>query len=135
MTHTAHSIAELLEEAGDTLRRLHFNTPKDGPGQYKSCMPATVREYWAAYGAQQVSVKPGPPTAAAIDRLDMVLALVVETLDEDDRALIWARCIYPRVRWKKIAKRLCCSRMTAWRRWMDALMRLAEKANGKRAAA
>lgn len=124
-------MADLLESAADTLRRLEWNGGKDGPSGYKSCMPAAIREYWADYGKERVTVRPSPPTKDAIDELDIVLNLVASAnIEAWQRHLLWARAKRYPVPWKRICKKLGCrSRTTAWQEWVYSLEALAAARN------
>lgn len=127
----ANEMADLLEAASDTLRRLEWNGGKDGPAGYRSCMPAAIREYWRDYGKERVTVRPAPPSKPAIDELDDVLALVAGAKIEDwQRHLLWARAKRYPVPWKRICSKLGCkSRTTAWQEWVYALEALSVARN------
>ena len=68
------------------------------------------------------------PSPAAISRLEQTFdwALWVE---EAERKLIWSRAA--RVPWKRIMGELGCDRTTAWRRWQNALGKIAVQLNAQ----
>ena len=121
---TAKAVADRLEEAAQTLRRL----PPVKVRGYVSAWPPTIRNFWEAYGRHEVEVRPGPPTADAIDRMDECLAWL-HLLDADEVRLVWLRA--ESVRWKSIAHRFGIDRSTAWRHWMGALTKIAAHLNGR----
>lgn len=109
-----------LAEAADTIRRL----PGGGAGHtpLRAAWPAFVRDAADAYGWDDATARPAPPTAAAIDRLDETLGWIAAVPPPGGR-LLWLRA--NRVGWKSICECLHCSRDTAWRKWRGALVELA----------
>ena len=74
---TPRDVAELLEEAARTLRRLPPVTVRG----FFSAWPPVIRDFWEAFGWNAAEVRPGPPTSDAIDRMD--------------EALRWLLCLEP----------------------------------------
>ena len=120
---TAKAVAERLEEAAQTLRRL----PAVNVRGYISAWPPTIRDFWEAFGRNAVEVRLGPPAPDAIDRMDESLAWL-HVLDPDEVRLVWLRA--EGVRWKSIAHRFGMDRSTAWRHWSCALIKIAAHLNG-----
>ncbi len=124
---TPKMVAVYLEEAADTLRRL----PPVKVRGYVSAWPPVLRDFWEAYGREEVQVRPGPPSAKAIDQMDRTL-LWLRWLDRDESRLVWRRaCRRP---WKAITYEFGCDRTTAWRRWTYAMITIATRLNAQEAA-
>lgn len=123
---TPKTVAEAVEEAAHTLRRL----PPVKVRGYVSSWPPTIREFWEAYGWHDTKVRLGPPAPDAIDRMDEVLHWLL-ILEPDEVRLVWLRA--EGVRWKSIAYRFGIDRSTAWRHWTFALIKIAAHLNGTRA--
>lgn len=119
---TPKMAAVYLEEAADTLRRL----PAVRVQGYASSWPPIVRDFWDAYGWEETEVRLGPPSAAAIDQMDVTLSWL-RWLDRDDARLVWGRA--NRRPWKAIAHDFSIDRTTAWRRWTYALAVIAARLN------
>nr|WP_263378455.1 DUF6362 family protein [Granulicella paludicola] len=66
---TMVSIADRLEEAAYTLRRL----PKVTVQGFKSNWPATINEFHESYGYNDATVRMGPPSARHITEMDEAL--------------------------------------------------------------
>ena len=115
-------VAELLEEAARTLRRLPPVTVQG----FISTRPPVIRDFWEAYGWHDAEVRLGPPSAAAIDRMDATLRWLL-CLEPDVVRLVWLRA--EGVRWKSIAHRFGIDRSTAWRHWTCALIKIAAQLN------
>lgn len=125
---TPKMVAVYLEEAADTLRRL----PPVKVRGYVTTWPPIVRDYWEAFGWDEVRVRLGPPSAKAIDQMDRTL-LWLRWLDVADHRLVWSRaCGRP---WKAIAHEFGCDRTTAWRRWTYAMITIAARLNAREKAA
>lgn len=122
---TASLVEERLEEAADTLRRL----PEERVRGYFSTWPPAIRDYWEAFGREDVRLRRGPPAAAAIDRMDEALGWLA-WLEPDDARLVWLRACG--VHWKPITWRLGVGRTTAWRNWVAALIAIAARLSGAR---
>jgi len=119
---TPKVVAERLEEAADTLRRL----PPVRVQGYVSAWPAVVRDACEAYGWDEARLRLGPPSPQAIDRMDAALRWLA-WLTPDEAQLVWLRA--ERVRWKTIAHWFCVDRTTAWRHWTCALIKIATRLN------
>ena len=123
---TPTTVAERLEEAAQTLRRL----PPVKVRGYISAWPPTIRDFWEAFGWNAVEVRLGPPAPDAIDRMDESLAWL-HVLEADEVRLVWLRA--ENVRWKNISHRFGMDRSTAWRHWTCALIKIAAHLNGRHA--
>jgi hypothetical protein len=121
---TPNDIAERFEEAADTLKRL----PMPDIQRRITRWPTIIRDAKEAYGYGDVRVRRGPPTAAAIDRMEEALTWLT-WLEPDDLRLVWWRA--ERTRWKKICWAIGVSRTTAWQRWVAALMVVAARIDGR----
>lgn len=119
---TAEIIADRLEEAAQTLRRL----PRENVRGYFSTWPPIVRDACAAQASDPVRL--GPPAPDAIDRMDACLGWL-HLLEADEMRLVWLRA--ERVRWKAIAHRFGMNRSTLWRHWSCALLKIAAALNGR----
>src|SRR3546814_287056 len=115
---TPRLIEDRLEEAALTVRRL----PPVKVQGHRSSWPPIVRDFHDAYGAEPATVRLGPPTAAAITRMDEAFVWLA-WLEPDDARLLWARaCGLP---WKLLTYRFGASRTTLWRRWVAGLITIA----------
>ena len=123
---TPSLVEERLAEAADTLKRL---PPVRSQG-YVSTWPPFLREACEAYGWTEVQLRLGPPSAAAIDRMDETLQWL-PWLEPEDSKLVWARA--GNRPWKEICWHFGFSRATAWRRWVGALCVIAIELNSERA--
>lgn len=122
---TPKLVVVYLEEAADTLRRL----PEGRLRGYWSSWPVIVRDFWEAYGWDEVRVRSSPPSPAAIDRMDEVLPWL-QWLEPEDARLVWQRAnCRP---WKAVAHDFGVNRTTAWRRWTYAVVLIAAKLNALR---
>lgn len=120
MTWNPDLVERMLLEAAETLRRL----PLEKPRGYFSAMPTPVRNIHEAYGWEAARLRPPPPSAAAIDRLDQVLSWM-GWLSEDQVRVVWARaCGVP---WRPVCRRLGCGRTKAWRIWVGSLIDIAAR--------
>ncbi len=121
---TAKLIAERLEDAAITLRRL----PPVKVRGYFNVWPSVVQDYWGALGAEH-RIRLGPPLPRAIDEMDEALAWM-KLVEADEAKLLWARATD--LPWKAISYRFGMDRTTAWRHWMFALLQIAAHLNGKK---
>ncbi|MBL8660602.1 MAG: helix-turn-helix domain-containing protein [Rhodospirillales bacterium] len=117
---TSKAVAERLEEAAATLRRL---PPVRVRGFY-SAWPRIVGDVCEAVEPDEVHL--GPPAPAAIDRMDQALRWL-HWLEPDETRLVWLRA--EGVRWKVITSRFRTGRSTLWRRWTGALIKIAGALN------
>lgn len=122
MTWTVTLVEERLREAAETLRML----PAERPRGLRSAMPAPIRSAQEAYGWQEARVRPAPPSAAAIDRLDEVLSWMA-WLDEEQIRVVWARA--NNAPWRPLCERLGCGRTRAWELWVASLATLKGRLN------
>lgn len=111
-------VAERLEEAAETLRRL----PAAKVQGYFSAWPPVVRDFWEAFGWETAQVRLGPPTPGAIDRMDEALAWL-RWLEPDTARILWLRACG--VRWKLITWRMGIGRTKAWQIWIGGLATIA----------
>jgi hypothetical protein len=126
---TEHRMAELLDEAVDTLWRIQRTQPGEGPRDFRSSMPIPLRDVHMGYGWHRARPSVAPPSAAAIDRLDLVLRCVAAALEPDARLLVWMRAYG--VRWKRIERQFGRGRNALWRQWLIALHRMCSYAQSK----
>jgi len=118
---TANDVAERFREAVATLKKLP---------------PVKVQGYFSVWPAIKLSPleisqqdRKSPRLLAepdAITRLDEVLTWL-PWMTVAERRLVWQRAA--RVRWKVICAGLGCGRLTAWRRWVAALEKVAASLN------
>ena len=125
---TALEIAEALDEAGHTLRRLSVSG--GFPAGHKSNWPETLRELGLIEMLDlKTEVRKSPPTAAAISRFDKLHAIIAASdLTPDERRLLWWRagCIPGKRRsWKVIARHFGICTRTAQRHYLAHCIQLA----------
>lgn len=126
---TAIEIANALDEAGYTLRRLSVSG--GFPAGHKSNWPETLRELGLIEMLElRTEVRKSPPSAKAISEFDRIHALIAQAdLTPDDRRMMWMRagCI-PGMRrsWKAIGHAFHCDKSTAWRRYVVILAQLSK---------
>jgi hypothetical protein len=120
---TPETVAGRLAEAADTLRRL----PRVKVQGYSSAWPPIIRDFWEAFGWNEVEVRLGPPLPGAIDRMDETLQWL-RWLEPDETRIVWLRA--EGMRWKLICFRFSVGRTTAWYRWSGALAKIAARLNG-----
>jgi hypothetical protein len=97
---------------------------------YFSNWPSVIRDFWEAFGWHQVRVRLGPPSAAAIDRMDEALVWL-GWLEPDDARVVWMRASGKR--WKNICWKVGLQRSAAHQHWLYALALIAWRLNGGRA--
>ena len=121
---TPSLVESWLAEAADVLARL----PETKMRGYVSLWPPMVREFWESFGWQDAVLKRPPPSAAAIDRMDMALRWLL-WLDAVDARIVWLRaCGRP---WKEVCWQSGLARAAANQHWLFALCVIAWKLNGK----
>ena len=121
---TPSLVEEYITEAADVLARL----PDTRLRGHATSWPPIVREYWEAFGWQDAVLKRPPPSAGAIDRMDMALQWFA-WLDPVDSKIVWLRaCGRP---WKAVCWEVGLARAAAHLHWMFALCVIAWKLNGK----
>lgn len=127
------TIKRLLREAWITQN----NLPRSGtrPAGYGSTMPDYIRDVSESYGYDAATIGRITPTAAQIDRLDMVLrAVASQNLEPIARTLVWARAA--NIPWKKIKPKHTMARSGLARVYDHALAEIALRlvADERRAA-
>jgi len=122
---TPAKVEARLVEAADVLKRL----PAVRARGYFSTWPPVIRDFWEAFGREDVRLRRGPPPPAAIDRLDEALAWL-RWLEPDDARIVWLRASGER--WKVICWKAGMARATAHRHWLFALAAIVWRLNGRR---
>jgi hypothetical protein len=122
---TASLVEERMVEAADTLKRL----PEERVRGYFSTWPPVIRDYWEAFGREDVRLRRGPPSAAAITRMDeaMIWLAWLETIDT---RIVWLRASGER--WKTICWKVGLQRSSAHEHWLYALCVIAWRLNHRR---
>lgn len=126
---TTKKVAARIREAALTLRHLDNLNCHDIPSGFRCSLKIVVHEHDDAYGYHRPSVRPDAPDQAKIKRADEVIDWTGQWLELWERNLVWARAF--RAPWKKIEATLDCSRTTAWRHWIFALMKIAVHLNAR----
>ena len=121
---TASLVEERIVEAADTLKRL----PEERVRGYFSTWPTVIRDYWEAFGREDVRLRRGPPSAAAIDRMDEALAWLA-WLDPAEARIVWLRASGER--WKTVCWKVGLARTAAHQHWMYALCVIAWRLDGR----
>ncbi len=117
---TAAEVADRLEQAAHTLRRL----PKVTVRGYFGTWPPIMQEALYAYGWEEARLRPGPPSAIHISEMDETLRWFL-WLESHETTLVWLRACG--VRWKTI------SRLSGWSvrkmqyDWRVALVKIAHR--------
>ncbi|MBF0178334.1 MAG: helix-turn-helix domain-containing protein [Magnetococcales bacterium] len=120
---TPKMVADQLEEAASTLYRL----PEVRPAGYGSGWPQVIHDAMDVSDWEEPPlVRPGPPTADAIARMDESLEWL-RWLGRDDVRLLWLRA--ERRPWKEISRAMGTCRTTVWTRWKEALLQIAVRLN------
>lgn len=120
-------IEQRFHEAADTLKRLQNLNNRDMPKSIQSAWPDIVHSFYEAYGWNNPKYVPARPTATEISRLDEVIDWSLK-VSERDRRILWERAF--NIKWRYIQRRLNCrSRTTAWRLWVEAIIRISVIAN------
>lgn len=122
---TASLVEERMVEAADTLKRL----PEERVRGYFSTWPPVIRDYWEAFGREDVRLRRGPPSAAAITRMDEALAWLA-WLDPAEARIVWLRASGER--WKTVCWKVGLARTAAHQHWMYALCVISWRLNGRR---
>lgn len=122
---TASLVEERMVEAADTLKRL----PEERVRGYFSTWPTVIRDYWEAFGREDVRLRRGPPSAAAIDRMDEALAWLA-WLDPAEARIVWLRASGER--WKTVCWKVGLARTAAHQHWMYGLCVISWRLNGRR---
>jgi len=125
---TASLVAERLEEAAETLKRL---PPVKARG-YFSIWPEILHDRDDVRNWEIKLARLGPPSAVAISRMETTL-FWFRWLEKTENKLVWMRASH--VGWKAVCAYLGCSRVTAWRQWVWALTKLAHRLENEQKAA
>jgi hypothetical protein len=96
---------------------------------YFSTWPAVIRDYWEAFGREEVRLRRGPPSAAAIDRMDETMAWL-RWLEPAEAKIVWLRASGER--WKAVCWKVGLARTAAHQHWMYALCVISWRLNGRR---
>lgn len=121
---TPKMVAERIEEAATTLRRLNVSGLK--PKVYGSSWPDVIHEFSEAYGYNDLVVRLGPPSAEAITLMDQTMEWL-HWLEVEQVQVVWLYAEgVPR---KVIAAKVGLSRAAIWRMWASALTVIATRLN------
>lgn len=110
---TVEAVAERLEEAARTMRRM----PTPMPRGVRAAWPDIVWDAREAYGYTPPALSMGPLSAAAIRRMDECQGWL-RWMDQGQMRLVWAKA--NGVPWRVLAKRLHTSQRTTRRKWLVA---------------
>lgn len=122
---TVTDVSDRFEEAVYTLKRL----PPVRVQGYFNAWPEVVRTTMEILQAEPDPYRLGPPSAAAISRMEECLGWIFWLDSEDERRLVWLKA--HRVRNRQICARLGCGRTKVWQMWSVALMKIAVRLNAK----
>jgi len=123
-------VAGRLEDAASTLKRLPASNPHRRALTY---WPDVVENFWTAYGMTPVSLRPIPPSAAAITRLDETLEWFFYVPGETDaekhiyRSVLLARAFG--ISYRKLGRMIGCSKDKAREEWMFSVITLMNRLN------
>jgi hypothetical protein len=116
---TPVEIEERFEEAARTLRRLPDNKPQG----YFNTWPPIARTMWEIMAMERQPMKIWA-TPQSISRMEECFDWML-WLDGEDARIVWMRA--EKASFRTISRRLGLSRMTAWRRWVGALILIANR--------
>jgi hypothetical protein len=119
---THEMVAERMEEAAETLKHL----PMDGPRDIRSAWPPIIQDFWDAYGWEKATIRLGPPSPQAIQRMDECLEWLL-WLDAGQMKLVWAKA--ENIPWKDILSHIRTGRTKGWHLWKEALKEIAFNLN------
>ena len=122
---TPEMVEERLIEAASVLRRL----PAPRKQGYFSTWPTMFVEFSDLIGQTPEPMRPPPPSAAAISRMEATLGWAV-WLEPVDAKIALMRA--SGTRWKEICWTVGLSRATAHEHWIYALCLIAWRLNGRR---
>lgn len=111
---TPSKVADRLEEAAETLRRL----PPVRMHGYCSTWPQILHDANDKRDWEALKTRLGPPTAKAITHMEETLTWSGWLTAEENR-LLWLRANH--MSWKVIGWHFGYDRTTAWKRWTYAL--------------
>lgn len=121
-TWTGKEVADRFEEAIYTMRRL----PPVRMQGYRTVWPSVVYTEAEIMQQAKLPMRLGPPSAAAIDRLEEVFTWV-SWLSVDVRKLVWMRAA--NMPWRVIGSKIGYSHTTAQREWLAAMVLLSKRLN------
>ena len=121
---TPEMVEERLIEAASVLRRL----PAERGQGYCSTWPTLFVEFGDLVGQTPEPMRPPPPSAAAISRMEATLGWAV-WLEPVDAKIVLMRA--SGTRWKEICWTVGLSRATAHEHWIYALCLIAWRLNGR----
>ena len=121
---TPERVEERLIEAVSVLRRL----PEPRKQGYFSTWPAMFVEFGDLVGQTPEPMRPPPPSAAAISRMEATLGWMV-WLEPIDAKISWLRA--SGTRWKEICWEVGLARAAAHEHWLYALCVIAWRLNGR----
>jgi hypothetical protein len=122
---TVTDVADRFEEAAYTLKRL----PPVKVQGYFNVYPEVIRTSIEIMQGEKLPMRLGPPSAAAISRMEETLEWIFWLDGEDERRLVWLRAA--RVPWRPICYRIGCGRTKAWQMWTYALLKVVVRLNTK----
>ena len=120
---TPEMVEERLIEAASVLRRL----PAPRKQGYFSTWPRMAVEFSDLVGQTPEPMRPPPPSAAAISRMEATLGWAV-WLEPVDAKIAWLRA--SGTRWKEICGEVGLARAAAHEHWVYALCVIAWRLNG-----
>ncbi len=115
-------VIERFEESVRTMRRLQI--PHLVPMGYFSTWPPIIRTVWEQMLGETLPMRLGPPSPAAIDRMEETFDWIC-WLDEEERKIIWLRAA--KVRWKVICWQTGYGKTKARDIWRKALCKIVDK--------
>lgn len=110
----ARLVADRFTEAADVSRRL----PRVRVQGYFNVWPSFVQEAWEGFADPTEPLRATPPSPQAIERMLEAMRWV-QWLALEQRHLIWLRAKH--YEWQDIGRRCGCHRVTAYRRWQQAV--------------
>ena len=121
---TPEKVEERLIEAASVLRRL----PRERGQGYFSTWPTMFVEFGDLVGQTPEPMRPPPPSAAAISRMEQTLGWAA-WLEPVDAKVAWLRASGRR--WKEICWEVGLARAAAHEHWLYALCVIAWRLNGR----
>ena len=121
---TPERVEERLIEAASVLRRL----PAERGQGYFSTWPTMFVEFGDLVGQTPEPMRPPPPSAAAISRMEATLGWM-PWLEPIDAKIAWLRA--SGTRWKEICWEVGLARAAAHEHWLYALCVIAWRLNGR----
>lgn len=125
---TALDVANRFEESVYTLKRLPGYKIKG----YYNTWPDVVRSAAEILQAEPDPLRLGPPSAAAISRMEETLQWIFWLDSRDERRLIWLKA--EKIRLKFICARLGYGRTKIWQMWVVALLKISTRLNARQEA-